>query len=150
MQEAVIGLGSNIEPRGFYLQMAVFMMKETVGELLRASSVIETEAWGFEAPPFLNQVVVMRTKLEPLALLDELQRIERALGRTQKSTVQDGVAQYHNRTIDLDILDYGHFVYQDDRLTLPHPKIAQRDFVLHSLQELQLDIPNIQRDDNTI
>ena len=91
MKEAVIGLGSNIKPRGFYLQMAVFKMKETVGEVLRASSVIETPAWGFDAPPFLNQVVVIRTELEPLALLEELQRIERALGRKEKSTIVDGV-----------------------------------------------------------
>ena len=140
MKEAVIGLGSNIEPRGFYLQMAVFKIKETVGELLLSSSVIETPAWGFEAPPFLNQVVVVRTALEPLALLDELQRIERALGRKQKSSVVDGVPQYHNRTIDLDILDYDHQVYHDERLTLPHPKIAERDFVLQSLRELQITI----------
>lgn len=141
MKEAVIGLGSNIEPRGFYLQMAVFKMKETVGEVLRASSVMETPAWGFDAPPFLNQVVVIRTELEPLALLDELQRIERALGRKEKSTTVDGVPCYHNRTIDLDILDYDHQVYHDERLTLPHPKIAEREFVLESLRELQISIP---------
>ncbi|MBO7646980.1 MAG: 2-amino-4-hydroxy-6-hydroxymethyldihydropteridine diphosphokinase [Bacteroidales bacterium] len=141
MKEAVIGLGSNIEPRGFYLQMAVFKMKETVGEVLRASSVIETPSWGFDAPPFLNQVVVIRTKLAPLALLDELQRIERALGRKEKSTVVDGNPCYHDRTIDLDILDYDHQVYHDERLTLPHPKIAEREFVLASLRELQISIP---------
>lgn len=141
MKEAVIGLGGNIEPRGFYLQMAVFKMKETVGEVLRASSVIETPAWGFDAPPFLNQVVVIRTELEPLALLEELQRIERALGRKEKSTIVDGVPCYHNRTIDLDILDYDHQVYHDERLTLPHPKIAEREFVLESLRELQISIP---------
>ncbi|MBO7491611.1 MAG: 2-amino-4-hydroxy-6-hydroxymethyldihydropteridine diphosphokinase [Bacteroidales bacterium] len=141
MKEAVIGLGSNIEPRGFYLQMAVFKMKETVGEVSRASSVIETPSWGFDAPPFLNQVVVIRTKLAPLALLDELQRIERALGRKEKSTVVDGNPCYHDRTIDLDILDYDHQVYHDERLTLPHPKIAEREFVLASLRELQISIP---------
>lgn len=143
MKEVVIGLGSNIEPRGFYLQMALFLMRERVGEVLRTSSVIETPAWGFEAPPFLNQVAVLRTTMEPLALLDELQQIERALGRKEKSTVQDGVPQYHDRTIDLDILDYDHITYADDRLVLPHPKIAEREFVLQSLRELQLSIPNV-------
>ena len=123
------------------MQMAVFKMKETVGEVSRASSVIETPSWGFDAPPFLNQVVVIRTKLAPLALLDELQRIERALGRKEKSTVVDGNPCYHDRTIDLDILDYDHQVYHDERLTLPHPKIAEREFVLASLRELQISIP---------
>ncbi|MCR4965601.1 MAG: 2-amino-4-hydroxy-6-hydroxymethyldihydropteridine diphosphokinase [Bacteroidales bacterium] len=142
MPEVVIGLGSNIEPRGFYLQMALFLIRERVGMVLRKSSVIETPAWGFEAPPFLNQVAVIRTELEPLSLLDELQSIERALGRKQKSTLQDGVPQYHNRTIDLDILDYDHLTYHDERLTLPHPKIGERDFVQQSLRELQINIPN--------
>ncbi len=140
MKEAVIGLGGNIEPRAFYLTMARFLLRERVGELLRASSVVETESWGFEAPPFLNQVVVVRTALEPLALLDTLQAIERALGRKQKSVVVNGVPQYHSRTIDLDILDYDHQVYSDERLILPHPKIHERDFVMQALQELQITI----------
>ena len=141
MKEAVIALGSNMGDRAENLSQARLLIGGQVGEILRASSVIETEAWGFDAPPFLNQVVVVRTPLEPLPLLDTLQRIERDLGRTEKTTYTDGVPNYHDRTIDLDILDYDGLVYQDDRLTLPHPRIAERDFVLRSLDELGIRFP---------
>lgn len=140
MKEAVIALGSNMGDRAENLSQARLLIGGQVGEILRASSVIETEAWGFDAPPFLNQVVVVRTPLEPLPLLDTLQRIERDLGRTEKTTYTDGVPSYHDRTIDLDILDYDGMVYQDDRLTLPHPRIAEREFVLASLRELDINI----------
>ncbi len=141
MKEAVIALGSNMGDRAANLSQARLLIGGRIGGIVRASSVIETEAWGFDAPPFLNQVVVVRTPLEPLPLLDALQRIERDLGRTEKTTYTDGVPRYHDRTIDLDILDYDGLVYQDERLTLPHPRISERDFVLRSLDELGIRIP---------
>ena len=139
---AVIGLGSNKGDREFYLQSARFMMERELGSIVLRSSVIETPSWGFNSSPFLNQVVVMETSLSPLELLDGLQSIERRLGRTQKSYVKDGKPVYHDRTIDLDILDYDRIQYQDERLTLPHPHIAERDFVLKSLNELNLNLTN--------
>ena len=135
---AVIGLGSNKGCREFYIALSHRLIEWEVGTIVRASSVIETPSWGFESDPFLNQVIVVETELEPLALLDALQSIERRLGRTQKSTVVDGSPVYHARTIDLDILDYDGMHYHDDRLTLPHPHIAEREFVLTSLRELGL------------
>ena len=81
-------------------------------------------------------------RITRLELLDGLQSIERRLGRTQKSYLQDGKPVYHDRTIDLDILDYDRIHYQDERLTLPHPHIAERDFVLTSLNELNLNLTN--------
>lgn len=137
---AVIGLGSNIGDRGFYLQSARFLIEQELGSIVLRSSVIETPSWGFKASPFLNQVIVMETSLGPLELLDGLQAIERKLGRTQKSFVKDGKPVYHDRTIDLDILDYDRMQYHDDRLTLPHPHIAERDFVLASLNELNINL----------
>jgi 2-amino-4-hydroxy-6-hydroxymethyldihydropteridine diphosphokinase len=137
---AVIGLGSNLGNRGFYLQLANRLIEWEIGVVVQRSSVIETPAWGFDAPPFLNQVVVVETALTPLELLDKLQAIERRLGRTEKSRVdEDGRPVYHDRTIDLDILDYDRMCYRDDRLTLPHPHIAEREFVLTSLRELGID-----------
>ena len=133
---AVIGLGSNLGKREFYIRLANRLVEWEVGRVVQRSSVIETPAWGFESDPFLNQVIVVETELSPLELLDVLQGIERRLGRTQKSTVEDGKPVYHARTIDLDILDYDRMRYHDDRLTLPHPRIAEREFVLASLREL--------------
>ena len=137
---AVIGLGSNIGVRAFYLELADLLIGWEVGCVVRRSSVIETPAWGFESDPFLNQVIVVETELSPMELLDTLQSIERRLGRTQKSTVVDGKPVYHARTIDLDILDYDRMKLQNDRLTLPHPHIAEREFVMVPLRELGIDI----------
>lgn len=137
---AVIGLGSNLGKREFYIRLANRLVEWEVGRVVQRSSVIETPAWGFESDPFLNQVIVVETELSPLELLDVLQGIERRLGRTQKSTVEDGKPVYHARTIDLDILDYDRMRYHDDRLTLPHPRIAEREFVLASLRELGISI----------
>ena len=103
---AVIGLGSNLGKREFYIRLANRLVEWEVGRVVQRSSVIETPAWGFESDPFLNQVIVVETELSPLELLDVLQGIERRLGRTQQSTVEDGKPVYHARTIDLDILDY--------------------------------------------
>ncbi|MCR4878615.1 MAG: 2-amino-4-hydroxy-6-hydroxymethyldihydropteridine diphosphokinase [Bacteroidales bacterium] len=137
---AVIGLGSNLGKREFYIRLANRLVEWEVGRVVQRSSVIETPAWGFESDPFLNQVIVVETELLPLELLDVLQGIERRLGRTQKSTVEDGKPVYHARTIDLDILDYDRMRYHDDRLTLPHPRIAEREFVLASLRELGISL----------
>ncbi len=138
IKQAIIGLGSNMGDRATYLEQARALIAERVGTIVQTSSIQETEAWGFLAPPFLNQVIAIRTKLTPLELLDELQRIERELGRKEKSRIEQGKPVYHNRTIDLDILDYDHVVYHDERLTLPHPHIAERDFVLNPLREMGL------------
>ena len=137
---AVIGLGSNKGDREFYLQSARCLIERELGSIMLCSSVIETPSWGFTSSPFLNQVIVMVTPLSPIELLDGLQSIERRLGRTQKSYVKDGKPVYHARTIDLDILDYDRMHYQDERLSLPHPHIAERDFVLASLKELNLNL----------
>ena len=138
---AVIALGSNLGNRDFYLNMALCLIGWEVGKVVQRSSVIETPSWGFDSDPFLNQVVVVETELEPIALLDVLQDIERRLGRTEKSSVVDGKPVYHARTSDLDILDYDRMRYHDDRLTLPHPHIAEREFVLVPLRELGISIP---------
>ena len=135
-RQAIIGLGGNIGDRAAYLAQARRLLDAHAGVVVRASKLAETEAWGFEAPAFLNQIVVILTELEPLELLDVLQEIERRLGRMVKTYYENGKPVYHNRTIDLDILDYDHITYQDERLTLPHPHIRDREFVMQQLQEL--------------
>lgn len=153
MKTTVIGLGSNIGSRAENLTRARQLMDKRVGTITRCSTITETEAWGFDAPAFLNQAVILQTELSPLALLDELQLIERELGRTQKTQIIDGKPVYQSRTIDLDILDYDGMQYQDSRLTLPHPQIGNRDFVINELIELgrqdlvpnsRLEIPKTQ------
>jgi len=140
MKRVIIGMGSNVGDRADYLAKAIVRMAERVGSIERCSRVTETSAWGFDAPPFLNQAVVLRTYLSPLDLLDELQQIERELGRTEKTHYEQGLPVYSSRTIDLDILDYEGLVYQDERLTLPHPHIPEREFVRDEMTELGIRI----------
>lgn len=135
-KRVIIGLGSNLGNRQTNLTLARQRIAERVGDIVAQSSVSETESWGFEAPPFLNQALIVLTELTPLALLDCLQAIERELGRTSKTRILDGHPVYSSRTIDLDILDYDGLRYHDERLTLPHPQIAHRDFVKAELMEL--------------
>ena len=137
MKQVVLALGSNVGNRAGFLEKSCALIDCRVGEVVRASRVYETEAWGFEAPPFLNQVLVVETELSPEEVLAATQQIEVALGRVCKSgRADDGTPVYHNRTIDIDLLLYEGVVGTSDALTLPHPHIAQREFVLLPLAEL--------------
>ncbi len=139
MQKAVLSLGSNIGDRDFYLAEAVRFIENSVGKIAEESSIIETEAWGFDAPPFLNQVIVVETALSPLQLLTQLQNIEKQLGRTSKSTIINEMPHYQDRTIDIDILYYDNLQLNTPKLTIPHPLIEERDFVKIPLKELKIN-----------
>lgn len=135
-QERVfIALGSNIEPRKDFMDKAIAAI-QTFGELVNASSIIETEPFGFESETnFLNAVIEIKTDLSPRALLLKLQEIEKKLGRKSKSQNKN----YSSRTIDLDILYYGKQILVSPELTIPHPEIFNRDFVLIPLNEIAGD-----------
>ena len=139
MQKAVLSLGSNLGDRLFYLVEAAKLIAEKAGEIVMKSSVYETEAWGFEAPPFLNQALVVQTSLSPWQLLEKLQNIEKQLGRNMKSKTVHKKINYHSRTIDIDILLYGNHNINSSELTIPHPLIHQRDFVKMPLDELKIN-----------
>lgn len=134
MSERVfIGLGTNLGDRQENLAQARALLDEQVS-LVAVSSVYETEPWGYaDQPKFLNQVVAGETKLTPTRLLDFLKRIEQKMGREQ-------TFRYGPRVIDLDILFYGDRVVKAKRLEIPHPRIAQRAFVLVPLAELAPDL----------
>lgn len=136
-----LSLGSNLGDRHALLQQAIRLLAERVGVLCRTSSFVETEPWGFRSEhPFLNACVMLETELTPARCLMETQRIEREMGRTKKSTA----GQYHDRTIDIDILLYDelqfdtmvHTPWGMQRLTIPHPLMHQRDFVMVPLREI--------------
>lgn len=135
-QERVfIALGSNIEPRKDFMDKAIAAI-QTFGELVNASSIIETEPFGFESETnFLNAVIEIKTDLSPRALLLKLQEIEKKLGRKSKSQNKN----YSSRTIDLDILYFGKQILVSPELTIPHPEIFNRDFVLIPLKQIAGD-----------
>lgn len=128
-----LGLGSNIGNKKANIELAIMELRKSVGDFLRRSSYYETEPWGFESKNyFVNNVICIATALSPFQLLQAAQEIERKLGRTEKSV--NGI--YHDRTIDIDILLYDDITLNTSELTIPHPLMRERDFVMKPLHEL--------------
>ena len=137
-EELYLSLGSNLGDREDMLRRAIALIEERVGAVQRVSSFIETEPWGFESEhPFLNAAVMVQTTLSPIECLDRTQQIERELGRKKKS--KGGI--YHDRPIDIDLLLYGDLKLSTPRLTIPHPHMYERDFVMIPLREI---LPSIE------
>ena len=135
-----IGLGSNLGDGPKNLDKAIALLQKEAGEVLYTSAYIESEPWGFESEHrFTNAVTVISTTLEPLPLLDLTQHIERRMGRTRKRRRGEG---YSDRVIDLDLLMYDDLHLETERLVLPHPHIADRDFVRLPLEECQAFMRN--------
>ena len=132
---AYIGLGSNLpsvagDPRATLI--AAIARLGILGTVTAQSSFYETEPVGYlDQPHFLNAALALQTELPPLELLDRLLAIEREFGRDRSQTPAKGP-----RTLDLDLLLMGDMILNDDRLTLPHPEMALRRFVLAPLAEI--------------
>lgn len=126
---AYLGLGSNVGERRAHLAGAISDL-HGAGRITGVSGVYETEPQGYlDQPSFLNLVVRLDTSLGPVALLERLLEIERSRGRVR--TVPNGP-----RTLDIDILLYGDRVIEQEGLTIPHPRMTERTFVLVPLLEL--------------
>lgn len=130
-----MGLGSNLGNREENIRKAILLIGERVGTVLRQSSLIETEPWGFESEnSFLNGVILVETTFTPRQTLKATQKIERELGRKRKS---DYLKKYADRPIDIDILLYDDLTIDESDLKIPHPLMEQRDFVMIPLREIQ-------------
>lgn len=133
MNTVYLGLGSNLGNREALLHQSIQEIKKQIGTVSLQSAFYVTEPWGFQSEhPFLNAVVCCQTSLSPLQVLDLTQKIEKRLGRTHKSENR----QYTDRPIDIDLLLYNDLVISTPRLTLPHPLMHQRRFVLEPLAEI--------------
>lgn len=128
-----LGLGTNTGNKNENLARAIELLSLALGSPVALSNIIESEPWGFESENrFLNCVAAFDTTFSPTLLLDTTEEIERTLGRTRKSLN----GQYSDRIIDIDILFYGNEIIESERLTIPHPLLHKRDFVLLPLQEI--------------
>ena len=128
----ILSLGTNLGDREANLRNAIPALAPTV-RVTRESRVYETAPWGFEdQPSFLNMGVEGETDLPPLELLKFLKTLETELGRTP-------TFRYGPRLIDLDILFYDDLILQTPELTIPHPKLHERAFVLMPLVDLAPD-----------
>lgn len=133
---AYIGLGSNLGDRELKLLMAVAELGKLSGTRVTAvSPFYETEpVGGVPQGNFFNAAVRLGTTLEPLVLLDELKRIETAVFKRAPSQ------RWGARSMDLDILLYGDLVFTCERLTIPHPHLAERRFALQPLADIAPDL----------
>ena len=142
LHRVYLGLGSNLGDREEHIRKAVALIGEKVGLVIRQSSLIETEPWGFESENrFLNGVILVETSLTPRQLLRSTQKIERSLGRKRKSTDSSlqspDFSKYSDRPIDIDILLYDDLTVDEPDLKIPHPLMEQRDFVMIPLNEIK-------------
>lgn len=137
MSRLYLGLGSNLGNREAIIQQAISLIGKRVGKVMRVSSFVESEPWGFKSEHrFINAVCLVETEMQPLDCLRETQRIELQLGRRRKS--RRGI--YHDRPIDIDLLLYDDVHMESPELTLPHPHIEERDFVRIPLEEIMLSL----------
>ena len=136
--DVYFSLGSNQGDRQALLDEALRRLDAAIGRPYAAlSSIVETPAWGFDGPPFLNCVVRYRTARRPHTLLRICKRIERAMGRRETPEYgADGRRIYHDRPIDIDILLYGDERVDTPELQIPHPLMRQREFIMRPLEEI--------------
>ena len=132
-----LGLGSNLGDKRKNIEKALTLISEKAGDILAFSGFYETQPYGYDSSEmFINAVAGIDTKLIPEELLLVTQDIEKETGRREK-TVN---GKYHDRIIDIDILLYDDLIVQTATLTIPHPFIHQRLFVLMPLSEIAPDI----------
>lgn len=139
MASVVLITGGNVGNAEQTLGEAARLIDAEVGQVVRHSQIYRTKAWGFEAEDFRNQVLVVESELEPMRVLEVVNDIERRLGRNraEEQEIKSVTgARYASRSIDIDILFYDDLVVESERLTLPHPRIAEREFVLEPLAEV--------------
>ncbi|MGB5667453.1 MAG: 2-amino-4-hydroxy-6-hydroxymethyldihydropteridine diphosphokinase [Maribacter sp.] len=131
LKKVYISIGSNLGNRLQNLQDAVFQLANEVGNITSISKIYESASWGFEADDFLNACVILDTLLTPEAVLKRILAIEKKLGRERN--FESG---YVSRNIDIDILYYENEVIHMDSLSIPHPKLHERKFVLLPLADI--------------
>ena len=130
MHQVYIILGSNIGNRLGYIEKAKFLLAEMVGDIEKESVVYQTEPWGvIDHDPYYNQVILMHTTLKPKNVIEKTLEIEEKMGRVRSG-------HWSPRTIDIDILLFDEEVIKTKKLTVPHPRMHLRRFVLKPLAEI--------------
>ena len=133
MATLYLSLGTNLGDRQKNLTSAMALIGREIGTVVSVSDVIETDPWGFDsANRFLNMATKVQTDLQPLEVLHATQKIEKELGRSHKTVDRE----YHDRLIDIDILMYDNLVMNTPELTIPHPLMHERDFVMKPLLQI--------------
>lgn len=142
LHTAYLGLGTNLGDKEGNIRRACELIAERIGRIERQSDLYRSEPWGFQSEnDFVNAAICVKTPMKPQELLTATQEIERAMGRTEKSTPtaetsEDTLPVYHDRTIDIDILLYDDLHIDEPDLKIPHPLMLRRDFVMIPLNQI--------------
>lgn len=132
MAEVFLILGSNLDNKQIYIESAMYLINFFIGNIIKKSSYYKSEAWGMEnAPDFLNIVILIKTFLSPIKIINKILYIEYFIGRKKKL-----YKKYENRIIDIDILFYDNIIFKNKRLIIPHKLLHIRKFVLLPLYEI--------------
>lgn len=130
MHKVFFSIGGNIGDRYSNLEKAIAAISQQIGPILSVSSIYETKAWGIEnQPDFLNQALLVATNLPPIDILETALAIEIAMGRVRTQ-------KWYTRIIDIDLLFIDNQIITSKKLTIPHPFLAERNFVLAPLAEI--------------
>ncbi|MDH6306624.1 2-amino-4-hydroxy-6-hydroxymethyldihydropteridine diphosphokinase [Parabacteroides sp. PF5-5] len=132
MAKVYLSLGTNLGDKKRNLITVSGLLAERVGTILALSTMYETKPWGFESEnTFLNAAIILETSYPPFELLEITQKIELEMGRKEKSN-----GSYKDRIIDIDILMYEDLIVTTEKLTIPHPFMHKRSFVIGPLAEI--------------
>ena len=135
MAIAYLMLGSNLGDKQNNLQLAREAISKSAGKILVISSVYESEPWGFtHTENFFNQIIILESSLKPEELLQNILGTELGMGRVRNSK------EYEARIIDIDILFFDNLIYNSETLIIPHPRIAERRFVLLPMLEIAAEL----------
>lgn len=130
MNKIFLITGGNIGDRKKILEAAVVLIEAKIGKIIQRSRIYETDAWGItDQPSFYNQVLVVESSFSAIEVIKIILKIEEELGRVR--TIKNAA-----RTIDIDILFFNNEIVNEENLTIPHPQIANRRFVLKPLDEI--------------
>ena len=127
---ATLLIGGNLGDRNAYLDFAMSHLGKSIGSIIKRSDRYESEAWGDRANhPFLNQVVEIETTLQPNEILKGILSIEQMAERTR-------IERWGDRTLDIDVLFIENQIIDEENLTVPHPRLAERKFTLMPLHDI--------------
>ncbi len=134
MARVFLSLGSNLGDRRKSLEKAISLIEADIGNILITSAIYETEAWGYKSQnKFLNMALCINTSFLPEDLLKAINKIEQTMGRRKPE------AGYSDRPIDVDIIFYDDLVVASEQLSIPHPLMEKRRFVLEPINEIAPD-----------
>lgn len=127
----LLSIGSNLGAKRKNLQKAIFLIADHIGKISALSPIYSSPSWGFNSDDFLNACIKLETEHNPQKVLDKLMYIEKKMGRER--TLNHG---YESRSIDLDIIYYNREIINSPNLTIPHPRMQERRFVLRPLADI--------------